>query len=252
MIAWSGAPAAPVVNAALAALSQHGRDNQGLWDGGSASLGWRQTILHAEDYFDRQPLTGAGSLRLVFDGRIDNRADLACTLAISPEQARDWPDSAYVLSAYERWGPECVERLLGDFAFAVWNERTRQLFLVRDHIGNKPLYFYRGDGFFMFASQPSALFTNARVPRDIDDSNLILYLARVRPAPGATLYRGIERVPIGTGLLVSENAAVTLRHWNPESIPELRYKRDDDYVEAFRSILDEAVECRLRSIHPVG
>jgi asparagine synthase (glutamine-hydrolysing) len=254
MIAWCGAPAAPVVNGALAALSLHGRDSQGLWDGGSASLGWRQTILHAEDYFDRQPLTGGGgSLRLVFDGRIDNRAALARTLAIFPEQARDWPDSAYALSAFEKWGPECVDKLLGDFAFAVWNERTRQLFLARDHIGAKPLYFYRGDrSFFMFASQPSALFTNARVPRDIDDSNLIRSLAFVRLAPGATVYRGIERVPIGTGLLVSESAAISLRHWNPESIPALRYKRDDDYVDAFRSILDEAVECRLRSIHPVG
>src|SRR3954453_22014764 len=114
MVAWSGAPAAAVVNGALDALFLHGRDGQGLWDGGSASLGWRQTILHAEDYFDRQPLTGGGSLRLVFDGRIDNRADLARNLAISPEQARDWPDSSYVLLAFEKWGTECLDRLLGD------------------------------------------------------------------------------------------------------------------------------------------
>src|ERR1700704_6497166 len=107
MISWAGAPAAPVVNDALAALYLHGRDNQGLWDGGSASLGWRQTILHAEDYFDQQPLTGVGgSLRLVFDGRIDNRSSLARTLGIDSEEARGWPDSAYVLAAFEKWGPE--------------------------------------------------------------------------------------------------------------------------------------------------
>lgn len=253
MIAWCGAPAAPVVNGALDALFLHGRDSQGLWDGGSASLGWRQTILHAEDYFDRQPLTGGGgSLRLVFDGRIDNRATLARTLAIGHEQAREWPDSAFALSAFEKWGTECVDKLLGDFAFAVWNERTRQLFLVRDHIGNKPLYFCRGSDFFMFASQPSALFTNARIPRDLDDGNLLRHLAFIRLAPGATVYRGIEQVPMGTGLLVSENAVVSLRHWNPESIPGLRYKRDDDYVDEFRSIVNDSVECRLRSIHPVG
>lgn len=253
MIAWSGAPAAPVVNGALDALLLHGRDSKGLWDGGSASLGWRQTILQEEDYFDRQPLTGGGgSLRLVFDGRIDNRAALARALAIAPEQARNWPDSAYVLAAFEKWGPACVDKLLGDFSFAVWNERTRQLFLVRDHIGNKPLYFHRGSGFFLFASQPSALFTYARVPRDLDDGNLLRHLAFIRSAPGATMYRGIEQVPIGTGLLVSENAVVSLRHWNPESIPALRYKRDGDYVDEFQSIINESVECRLRSIHPVG
>jgi asparagine synthase (glutamine-hydrolysing) len=129
-------------------------------------LGWRQTILHAEDYFDRQPLTGGGgSLRLVFDGRIDNRAALARTLAIFPEQARDWPDSAYALSAFEKWGPECVDKLLGDFAFAVWNERTRQLFLARDHIGAKPLYFYRGDrSFFMLLLPRRPQLFHVRIP----------------------------------------------------------------------------------------
>src|SRR5882724_2919998 len=110
MIAWSGAPVAPAVNSALAALSLHGRDNQGLWDGGSVSLGWRQTILHAEDRLDRQPVAGGDSLRLVFDGRIDNRADLARTLAIPSEQARDLPDSAYVLAAFEKWGTDCLEK----------------------------------------------------------------------------------------------------------------------------------------------
>src|SRR4051812_49878534 len=99
MISWSGAPVAPFVNGALAALSLHGRDNQGLWDGGSASLGWRQTILHAEDYVDRQPLTGGGGLlSLVFDWRIDNCGALSCTPSLFPSRGRDWPGRPFVLS----------------------------------------------------------------------------------------------------------------------------------------------------------
>jgi asparagine synthase (glutamine-hydrolysing) len=145
-----------------------------------------------------------------------------------------------------------VEKLLGDFAFAVWDERKRQLFMARDHIGHKPLFFHRAEHFFMFASQPSALFTDPRVPRDIHDENLVLDMAMIQLERGATLYRGIERVPAGHALLVDENSTVRLRHWRPETLAELRYKRDDDYVEAFRSLLDEAVGCRLRSLHPIG
>jgi asparagine synthase (glutamine-hydrolysing) len=253
LIDWHGGPAEPSVRKALEALALHGRDGGSLWDGGSVSLGWRQAILQMEDYADKQPLIGGGgSLKLVFDGRIDNREELSRALTLSSECAREWPDSAFVLAAFEKWGDECVPHLLGDFAFAVWNSDKRMLFLARDHIGHRPLYFHRGDGFFMFATQPSALFTNPRVPRDIDDEKFILDLAVVPFEARDTLYTRIERVPAGHALLVREDGIVSLRHWRPESIPELRYKRDDEYVEEFQSILSEAVRCRLRTIHPIG
>lgn len=104
----------------------------------------------------------------------------------------------------------------------------------------------------MFASRPSALFTNSRVPRDIDDERFVLDLAMVPLQPGETLYRNIERVSIGHAVRITEGASVNLRHWRPESIPHRHYQRDEDYVDEFRSILTAAVACRLRSIHPVG
>lgn len=180
MIDWRGAPAGPAVRKALAALASHGRDGEGFWDGGDVALGWRQTILHAEDRADRQPLTGGGGrFKLVFDGRIDNREELARALALAPERARDWPDSAYVLAAFEKWGEGCVPHLLGDFAFAVWDAEKRELFLARDHIGTRPLYFFRGEHFLMFATAPSALFSNQGVPCDIDDEHFFVSLSPV-------------------------------------------------------------------------
>jgi asparagine synthase (glutamine-hydrolysing) len=252
MIDWHGGPAGLAVQAALDALAPHGRDGESLWDGGSVALGFRQTILHAEDYADKQPLAGsAGAFRLVLDGRIDNRQDLARTLAL-PSESCQWPDSAYVLAAFEKWGEDCVERLIGAFSFALWNARTRRLFLARDHAGQRPLYLHRGGSFVMFASCPSALFTNLRVPRDIDDERFLLDLAMVPLQPGETIYRNIERVPIGHALRIGADASITLRHWRPASIPPLHYQRDEDYVEEFRSVLSAAVACRLRSIHPIG
>ena len=93
LIDWGGGPAGQAVQSALHALAAHGRDGQGLWEDGSAALGWRQTILHEEDYNDKQPLLGRSGIRLVVDGRIDNRVELARRLGLEPE-ARRWPDSA--------------------------------------------------------------------------------------------------------------------------------------------------------------
>ncbi len=88
--------------------------------------------------------------------------------------------------------------------------------------------------------------------RDIDDELFVLDLAGVPLEPGQTIYRNIERVPAGHAVRISETASVNLRHWRPDCLPPLRYQRDDDYVEQFRSILTAAVACRLRSVHPVG
>lgn len=253
MIDWRGGPVGAAVRQAMDALTLHGRDGEGFWDGGDVALGWRQTILHAEDRADQQPLTGgAGRFKLVFDGRIDNREELAAALSLHPERARDWPDSAYAMAAFEKWGEDTPARLLGDFSFAVWDGQTRELFLARDHLGSRPLFYHSGRGFLMFATMPSGLFSNPDVPRDIDDDSFLLDLAAVPRDPDATLYRGIARVPIGHAVLASERSISTLRHWRPETIPLLNYKRDDDYVEAFREVLDESVRCRLRTIHPIG
>ena len=251
LINWNGAPAGPAVQSAILALSAHGRDAQGFWEEGSAALGWCQTILHEEDYHDTQPLAGRSGIRLVFDGRIDNRSDLARQLGLEPA-ARQWPDSTYVLAAFEKWGVDCTDHLLGDYSFAAWDPVARRLVLGRDHMGHLPLFFHRGAGFFMFASMPSALFTNPGVPMDLDDESFFLDMAWIPKAPWETVFRGIQRVQPGHAITVGPDSTTPYRHWRPETIQELRYRRDDDYVEAFREILNHSVRCRLRTIHPVG
>ena len=253
MIDWSGGPAGPSVRKALSALHLHGRDGEGLWDGGDIALGWRQTILHQEDFADSQPLTGGGGrYKLVFDGRIDNRDDLAQTLALSREQARDWPDSAYVLAAFERWRGDCAGHLLGDFAFAVWDGENHELVLARDHSGKKPLVYFSNDRFFFFASMPSALFTHPDVPREFDEESLMREIRGELPSRGRTFYRGVARVPSAEIVSVRQGKAEHRSYWRLADTPDLRLQTDDEYVEAFRERFSAAVKCTLRTIHPVG
>jgi asparagine synthase (glutamine-hydrolysing) len=253
MIDWRGGPAGPAVRAALSALQQHGRDGEGIWDGGDAALGWRQTILQAQDYADRQPLTGGGGrFKLVFDGRLDNREELAGLLALGPEAARACPDSAYVLAAFEKWGEACPQRLLGDFAFAVWDGVTRELFLARDHMGMQPLVYFCGTHFFVFATHPYALFTHPGVPRNISDETIVRQLMLRHFEPDRIFFDGIKRLPSGHILHVTAAALRTQAYWRVEDTPDIRFPHDGDYVEAFQERFSKAVRCRLRTIHPVG
>ncbi len=253
MIDWRGGAAGPVVRKAIAALALHGRDGENVWDGGAVALGWRQTILHQEDYADQQPLTGGGGrFKLVFDGRLDNRADLARSLALASERARGLPDSAYVLGAFEKWGADCPQYLLGDFAFAVWDSEKRTLFLARDHFGRRPLVYHCTDNFFIFATMPSALFTHASVPRRLDEDSVIRHLCLQRHIPDKTFYRDICRVPVAHSLAVTRLGIRPQEYWRLDQTRALRFPNDDDYVEAFREVFDEAVACRLRTLHPIG
>lgn len=253
MIDWRGAPVGDAVRKMLAALRLHGRDGEGFWDGGDVALGFRQTILHAEDRADRQPLTGGGGrFKLVFDGRIDNREDLACALALPSERARDWPDSAYVLAAFEKWGEDCVPHLLGDFAFAVWDAEERALFLARDHFGKRPLVYFANERFFVFASMPSALLTNVDVPHEIDEDTLIRELTSQSRLTDRTFFRGVFQIAPAHSFCVGSKGMSSKRYWYLENVRDIRFKCDRDYVDSFRECLDTAVSCCLRTIHPIG
>jgi asparagine synthase (glutamine-hydrolysing) len=253
MVDWRGGPAGPTVRLGLATLAGQGRDGEGFWDGGPVALGWRQTILSAEDRADVQPLTGGGGrFRMVFEGRLDNRADLARLLSLRPDQAFEWSDSRFVLAAFETWGKDCGARLLGEFAFAVWDEVRHELVLVRDHLGFRPLAYYEGQGFFAFASSPNALFAMPGVPREIDEDIIVRTLLFETSREEQTFFRTIRRVACAHALTATSKGNSTSCYWRIENTPDVRFKRDDDYVEAMRHLLDEAVGSCLRTIHPVG
>src|ERR1051326_265197 len=142
----------------LAAQSVYGRDGESRWDASTVSLGCRLWRLLPEDSSGIQPLRGAASgFVLVADLRLDNREELASELHLAPVEAATMSDAALLLAAFERWDDECCARLVGDFAFALWDEREQRLVLARDIIGARPLHYYAAEGFFAFASMPKGL-----------------------------------------------------------------------------------------------
>jgi asparagine synthase (glutamine-hydrolysing) len=233
----------------IRALGHLGPDRTQAWCDGPAGMGALLMRVTQEDFFDRQPLHDpASGLTLVADARIDNREDLAAALAIGEAALRDMPDSALLLAAWRKWGADCVERLIGDFAFAVWDDQAKSLTLVRDHMGLRCVHYHWGDGFFAFATEIKGLWALPEVPRRLLEDRFISWRFMDRiPDPDATHFEGVYGVPGGAVLKLDADGALSCRrYWEPHADPAHLDRDEDYYIETYRKILGEAVACRLR------
>jgi asparagine synthase (glutamine-hydrolysing) len=157
-----------------------------------------------------------------------------------------------VLRAYEAWGEESPNRIVGDFAFAIWNRDQQKLFCARDIMGVRPLYYYDGGNFFVFASELHALFRVGRVPKAANLGMVAEYLSAEIVTRDETLFKDISRLAPGHSLSVQAGRLAVTQYWNPDFLKVLRYSSEDQYVEHLIELFKNAVHSRLRSIGPVG
>ena len=249
---------APLARASLdrqmARLAHLGPDRARTWSAGPVGLGHLMMRVTREEAFDAQPLHD-GDLSLVADLRLDNRDELAGALSIGASALADMADSTLLLAAYNKWGADCVDHLIGDFAFAVWDAHKQSLTLARDHMGQRHVFYHQGDGFFAFATEIKGLWALPDVPRALSEANLARsLLGGERADIGATEYEGIRAVPGGAVLTINPDGATTLRrYWEPHADPAHERRDETYYIETYRKVLGEAVACRLRrATRPVG
>ncbi len=227
--------------AGLAALSDYGPHGSDSASIGDLTLGRNFFRLLPNEEPDRQPLL-AGRNALVADLRLDNRDEIAAALGLGAAEA----DSALLLAALQRWGEGAVERIVGDFAFAWSDDGALRLVLARDPLGQRPLFWHRGDGFVAFASMPRAIHATDLVPRRPDAGTVARHLAALPQAGPASFFEDVLRVEPGHVVTLERGGASRSgRYWTPRR-HALRLGRFDDYVEGFRAELDRAVACRLR------
>jgi len=233
-------------------LAHRGPDGRKFVVDGAIGLGHCLMRVNNEDLFEAQPLRDrAADLTLVADCRIDNREELAEAFGLNAELIRDMPDSVFILRAYKTWGEDAAEHLLGDFAFAVWDGRAKKLVLGRDHMGQRNVFYHKGDNFFAFASEIKGLWAVADVPRKLLDEEIARFFFKTigqRPE-GGTLYAGILGIPGGTTAVVFQDGTFRSHdYWEPRPDPAQENRDEIYYVEQYRKILTEAVACRLRRL----
>jgi asparagine synthase (glutamine-hydrolysing) len=233
------------------ALAHRGPDGVNFGVNGAVGLGHCLMRVTREDQYEAQPLHDReADLVVVADLRLDNRNALAPAFNIGAAVLSEVTDSALVVRAYSKWGEACAEHLLGDFAFAIWDGRSKKLVLGRDHMGQRSVVYYRNEQFFMFASETKALHTHPEAPRVVTDAQIGRLLMHDRtPREGGNLFEGINSLPAATVMIVGANGSLaTRRYWQPQADPAHQGRDEAYYIEAYRRVLGDAVACRLRRV----
>jgi asparagine synthase (glutamine-hydrolysing) len=236
----------------LSTLEERGPDGHGvrLLDDGRVALGHTRLAIIDLTPAAAQPMCNEdGTVWLVFNGEIYNHPELRKRLAALGHSFRSRSDSEVIIHAWEEWGTECVSRLRGIFAFGVYDCASRSLFLARDHVGVKPLFYHAGPATFLFASQPRALL-EAGVPRSPDPAALSLYLAYGNVPAQHCAYAGIRKLLPGHWLLLKDGSLDVRRYWSARYAPLI-----SDPAEArdgVRRRIEDCVNAQAISDVPIG
>lgn len=230
------------------ALALYGPHRDGIWNGGEIALGHRLMRFLPEDRFDRQPLVGRGGrLHLVADCRIDNREELGRALGMEAGEQALMCDAAFILAALERWGEGALDHLCGDFAFAAWDSDARTLLLARDPVGNRPLHYHAGQGWFAFASMPKGLLALPDVPTGPDPARLLTWQMLLPLLGTNSFYKGVSRLEFGHLAMIDADGRIRdRRYWNPCALPRRSHIRGNEDADGLRDVLDVAVKAQLR------
>lgn len=234
-------------------LAHRGPDGVGGWTSGPVGLGHRMLWTTPESLHEMLPFADdTAGVTITADARIDNRDELLPLLGLPDGPTASVSDSQVILAAYQKWGEDCPNHLLGDFAFAIWDEAAQKLFCARDHFGIKPFYYYSSDEMFAFATEKKALFSLSDVPRRLSEKRLADYLASFVEETTTTFYEDLLRLPPAHTLTVTDLGSKQSRYWTLDSSRQVTYATNEEYAAKFRELFVEAVRCRLRSTFPVG
>ena len=184
-------------------------------------------------------------LTLVADAQLHNRDDLIQSLGLPP--AAPYSDGELILASYAKWRDGCPAVLLGEFAFAVWDSQNEELFLCRDHMGFRPLFYWQGGARFVFASDPRSILQVPGVQRALNRRKLAAMAVSggQHLYPQETFHEGILSVPCATWLRVDRHGVRQTRYWEPEVRANLVPGRPEEAFEALRDLLFRAVKCRM-------
>ena len=241
-------------------IAHRGPDDAGLYVEGNVGLGHRRLSI-VDVAAGQQPMTNEdGSLRIIFNGEIYNHADFREQLEERGHVYRTHCDTETILHLYEEKGARCVEDLRGMFAFAIWDARRRELFIARDRLGVKPLYYvHRDDGSLFFASEIKALLEARAVAPELNHAALPDYLANHATGGEETMFRGVRRLMPGHTMLWRDGELKIEEYWDvrfaredDDSDHDDARRSDEDYVAEWAEMFRTSVRLRLMADVPLG
>ena len=244
---------APVDRALLSRMMEfmtyRGPDAQETWVDGNVGFGHTLFRTTEESEHERQPFTLDGRVWIVADARVDARRELIGKLKSQgyPEVSSVTADVELILRAYQVWGENCVEHLLGDFAFAVWDGPNERLFCARDHMGVKPFYYAHLGNTVIFSNTLDCLRQHPAVSDTLNDLAIADFLLfGLNQERDTTSFADIQRIPPAHRVIWSPNGLSVARYWTLPIEEPVYFKRSRDYTDRFENLLRQAVGDRLR------
>ncbi len=242
----------------LPLLQSYGPDHQRVLSANNAAFAHALLATTPEALVETQPWTDSTSgCVVVCDSRLDNRSELVAALALKHKPEESIGDAELIFAAYQDWGNACVEKLLGDFAFVIWNPVSQQLFCARDPLGIRPLYYhFVANKLFAFATTSSALSQLLQTPVACNEGRLADAMTEALEGydHSSTFFRDIQRLPPATALQLEKAQSPTLRrYWQPLQHPPSPWPNNEqEWLAQLKTHFTEAVHCRLRSHLPIS
>jgi asparagine synthase (glutamine-hydrolysing) len=249
---FDGSPASPqLLSRMLDAIDHRAIDGRGSWIHGGTGLGYACMRTTSEELEETQPYcvgSGADSLCLVFDGRIDNRLELRKALVAAGAEPRGDTDSELILTAWQCWAEKSPQKIIGDFAYVIWDGSRHCMFCARDISGIRPLFYYRDTRMLLCGSELHQLLACPAVPREPNPPVIAEYMCATLTDWNSTLFRHLHRLPPAHYLVADRRGVAIRRYYDLEPARAIRYGTDEQYAEHFLEVFKEAVRCRLRAL----
>ena len=248
------------IGAMLQTIEHRGRDDEGVWtspaigdEGRRVCFGHRRLSIIDTSSAGHQPmLSHDGRFVLILNGEIYNYRELREQLAAKGHSFRTQSDTEVLLAAWAEWGEDCLLRLNGMFAFALWDNNERALFLARDRVGIKPLYYSNAGGSFIFASEIKSILASGLVKAELDNESLHQFLTFLWAPDPNTLFRGIKTVPPGH-MVTLRGDELTVRQWWDISFDPIEEGRSEAWwQEQVLETLDRVVKLEMVADVPLG
>ena len=222
---------------------------------GSVGFGHMQINYSPESQYEKLPAESPdGNIIFTAYARLDYRNELAKKLNIEERELQTLPDSSLVLEAYLKWQKECVHHLLGDWAFAIYNKRERQLFLARDHGGNTGLYYCSNQDYFCFSMSIQGILSLPWIDKTLDTATIGALIATGRRHNSIqTAFKNIFNIKAAHYLDVAKDTEpIQKQYWDIRNIKPVVYGNEEEYIEHFLSLYQESIRSRIRTTEEVG
>ncbi len=231
-------------------IAHRGPDANGMYTDEHISLGHRRLSIIDLKESANQPMSDyAHRYLIIFNGEIYNYQEVKAQITDYPFQTES--DTEVILAAYKKWGPSCLKKLNGMFAFALWDKQEKELFVARDRLGKKPFYYYLSQDYFVFSSEVRSLLSSGLVPKQLNEDYLPEFFMYQAPMDSHTLVRGVQQLKAGHYALIKNGHIKEESFWGYDEIQPVK----DDYETAkikVKELLIDSVRLRMISDVPIG